>query len=68
MFRRSPDSALPPDQWVDALLAHGWETWGAGRGAWCVMGVRDVFSVSLRRFDVKPGGPTREATLRRTVD
>lgn len=31
MFRRSPDSALPPDQWVDALLAHGWETWGAGR-------------------------------------
>jgi hypothetical protein len=26
----------------------------------------NVFWVSLRRFDVKPGGRTREVTLRRT--
>ncbi|TQJ49284.1 hypothetical protein FBY26_0962 [Phycicoccus sp. SLBN-51] len=68
MFRRNPDSPLSPDQWVDALLANGWETWAAGRGAWCVMDGRNVYTAWLRRFDVKSGGPTRDATLRGTFD
>lgn len=68
MFRRSPESPLSPEQWVDALLSDGWETWGAGRGACCFMAGRNVYSVWLRRFDFKPGGPTREATLGHAPD
>jgi hypothetical protein len=65
-FRRSPDSSRTPEEWVDALLSDGWETW-CGRGAWCVVGGTQVYGVWLRRFEAKPGGPTREATLVRTV-
>ena len=65
MFRRSPDSTRTPDEWVDALLSDGWETWASGRGANCVTGGREVYTVWLRRFEYKPGGPTREETLER---
>ena len=58
-FRRSPDSPRTPDEWVDALLAEGWELW-CGRGARMDPG---VYVVWLRRFDAKAGGPTREQTL-----
>lgn len=67
LFRRSPDSSGTPEEWVDALLSEGWETW-CGRGAWCRMQGVDVFGVWLRRFEAKLGGPTREATLVRPVD
>ena len=61
-FRRSPDSPRTPNEWVDALLEDGWETW-CGRGAWHVLHGTDVYGVWLRRFEPTPGRPTWEATL-----
>ena len=62
LFRRAPDSPRCPEEWLDALLQEGWESW-CGRGAGTPIAGVEVYVVWLRRFTGQPGGPTREETL-----
>lgn len=56
LFRRSPDSPRTPEEWLDALIADGWQTWAPGRGSWAQMGDQQVYSVNLRRWEPKRQG------------